>query len=202
MISLDLFRPPGEIRELTLLVELEKNPIISQRELSNKIGIALGITNACLKRMVIEGWIQIRNSPPHRMAYYITPKGFSERDKLMLRMISYTMKHYSQLKKVITKILLNLQEEGVHRLVFYGIGEEMEVAYVTLQGVDIELVGIVEDDDKKPSKTIFGYNVKSVRDVMFLIPDGIFITSSTDAERRLKNLQEILLGHPIKIRRF
>ena len=50
MANLDSFKPPQEIRELNLLQELEKNPIISQRELSNKFGIALGVTNACLKR--------------------------------------------------------------------------------------------------------------------------------------------------------
>ena len=59
MKNLDLFRPPQEMRELNLLQELEKNPIISQRELSNKFGIALGLTNACLKRMVRRGWIRI-----------------------------------------------------------------------------------------------------------------------------------------------
>lgn len=59
MSRLDLFKPPQEIRELNLLQELEKNPIVSQRELSNKFGIALGVTNACLKRMVRQGWIRI-----------------------------------------------------------------------------------------------------------------------------------------------
>jgi len=52
MRNLDLFRPPLEMRELNLLQELEKNRLFPA-ELSNKFGIALGVTNACLK-----GWFE------------------------------------------------------------------------------------------------------------------------------------------------
>jgi DNA-binding MarR family transcriptional regulator len=60
MPNVDLFRLSQEMRELNLLQELEKNPVVSQRELSNKFGIALGMTNACLRKMVQRGWIRVR----------------------------------------------------------------------------------------------------------------------------------------------
>ena len=73
MSKLDLFKPPQEMRELNLLQELEKNPIVSQRELSNKFGIALGVTNACLKRMARRGWIRIMGLNHHKIGYYLNP---------------------------------------------------------------------------------------------------------------------------------
>jgi hypothetical protein len=50
--NLNFFKPSEQMRDLRLLEELERNPIISQRELSHKFGIALGVTNACPKRML------------------------------------------------------------------------------------------------------------------------------------------------------
>src|SRR3989304_46364 len=107
MRNLDLFKPPQEMRELELLKELEKNPIISQRELSNKFGIALGVTNACLKRMARRGWIRITGFNHRKIGYYLTPKGFAEKARLTIHLISFRIQHYSELKKVIANRLLN-----------------------------------------------------------------------------------------------
>src|SRR4030043_1810820 len=148
MGNLELFKPPQEIRELNLLQELEKNPIVSQRELSHKFGIALGVTNACLKRMARKGLIRIRGLEHRRIGYYLTPKGFVEKSKLTFHLVSGIVQHYAELKQVIGERLLEMQREGMKRIVFYGVSDEMEVAYITLQGVALKLVGIVEDDEK------------------------------------------------------
>jgi DNA-binding MarR family transcriptional regulator len=65
---LNLFKPSEEMRNLRFLEELEKNPVISQRELSHRFNIALGVTNACLKKMVQKGWIRIQGLITARLA--------------------------------------------------------------------------------------------------------------------------------------
>ena len=192
MGNLDLFRPPQEIRELSLLQELEKNPIVSQRELSNKFGIALGVTNACLKRMVRRGWIRITNLDHRRIGYNLTPKGFTEKAKLTLHLISWTVQHYSTLKDIIGERLLEMQNKGVERIVFYGVSDEMEIAYVTLQGLNLKLVGIVEDDEKFRPQTIFGYKLDLVSRIQELRPHGVLITSPEEWERKKERLKTFL----------
>ncbi|NWG02545.1 MAG: winged helix-turn-helix transcriptional regulator [Syntrophaceae bacterium] len=173
----NFFKPSEELRELRLLEELEKNPIISQREMSHKFGIALGVTNACLKRMVRKGWIRIRGFDHRKIGYYLTPKGFVEKSKLTFHLVSGIVQHYSELKQVIAERLLEMQREGMRRIVFYGVSDEMEVAYITLQGVNLKLVGIVEDDEKFKPQIIFGYEAEPVSRVQELKPDCILITS-------------------------
>ena len=192
MGNLDLFRPPREIRELSLLQELEKNPIVSQRELSNKFGIALGVTNACLKRMARRGWIRISSLNHHKIGYFLTPKGFTEKAKLTLHLISWTVKHYSTLKDIIGERLLEMQNKGVERIVFYGVSDEMEIAYMTLQGLNLKLVGIVEDDEKYKPQTIFGYHLDPVSRIQELNPHGILITSSEEWDRKKERLKTFL----------
>ena len=202
MGNLDLFRPPQEIRELSLLQELEKNPIVSQRELSNKFGIALGVTNACLRRMVRRGWIRISNLNHHKIGYFLTPKGFTEKAKLTLHLISWTVKHYSTLKDIIGERLLEMQNKGVERIVFYGVSDEMEIAYVTLQGLNLKLVGIVEDEDKMDRKEVFGVELMGVDHIEELKPDAILITTLTgqdEKRERLGRFRDLQRVHIVQI---
>jgi DNA-binding MarR family transcriptional regulator len=195
----NLFRPPQEMRELELLQELEKNPIISQRELSHKFGIALGVTNACLKRMVRRGWIRITGFNHHKIGYYLTPKGFTEKAKLTLHLISWTVQHYSTLKDLIGARLLEMQNMGFERIVFYGVSEEMEVAYVTLQGVNLKLVGIVEDQERLKQREVFGFEVKDVSQIDTLEPHAVLITSLTDQLNRTEKLRKFIDPQKIRI---
>ena len=198
--NLDFFKPSDEIRELRLLEELERNPIISQRKLSHKFNIALGVTNACLRRMARKGWIRIRGLSHRKIGYYLTPKGFEEKARLTLHMISYTMQHYSELKKMISHRLLEMEQEGFHRIVFYGISDEMEVAYITLQGVNLKLVGIVEDDDKFNPQILFGYELEPVSRINELKPDCILITSLAEIDFKKERIKTYLGTEQICVR--
>jgi DNA-binding MarR family transcriptional regulator len=195
-----IYKPSDKIRDLRLLEELEKNPIVSQRELSHKFGIALGVTNACLKRMARKGLIRIRDLNPRRIGYYLTPKGILEKTRLTIHLISFRVQHYTELKKVISNSLLEMQRDGMQRIVFYGVSDEMEVAYITLQGVNLKLVGIVEDDDKVTTRIIFGYEIEPVSRVQELKPDCILITSLSENEKKKETLKDIFGSNSIFIK--
>jgi len=196
----NIYKPTDKMRDLRLLEELERNPIVSQRELSHKFGIALGVTNACLKRMARKGLIRIRGLNHRKIGYYLTPKGFAEKARLSFHLISYIVQHYSELKKIISQRLLEMQADGLQRIAFYGVSDEMEVAYITLQGVNLKLVGIVEDDEKMKSRIIFGYEIEPVSRVQELKPDGILITSLTENEQKRERLKRIFQHNSICIK--
>jgi DNA-binding MarR family transcriptional regulator len=200
MESLEIFKPFQEMKELSLLQELEKNPIVSQRELANKFGIALGVTNACLKRMGHKGWIRITSLNHHKIGYFVTPKGFKEKTKLTLHLISWTVKHYSTLKKIIGERLLEMQNNNIERVVFYGVSEEMEIALVTLQGTSLKLIGIVEDDEKYFPRVVLGYELEPVSRVKELNPDAILITALAEIEKKKDRLRELMVAKPICVR--
>jgi DNA-binding MarR family transcriptional regulator len=196
----NLFKPSEELRDLKLLEELERNPIISQRELSHKFGIALGVTNACLKRMIRKGWVRIRGFDHRKIGYYLTPKGFVEKSRLTFHLVSGIVQHYSELKQVIGERLLEMEHDGKERVVFYGVSDEMEVAYVTLQGVHLKLNGIVEDDEKFIPQIIFGYELEPVSRIKELKPDCVLITSLIENREKKERLRQIFGLNPIYIK--
>jgi len=193
-----LFKPSEEMRDLLLLEEIEQNPKVSQRELSHKFGIALGVTNACIKRMARRGLIRLKGIPPRRIAYYLSPKRYLEKANLTLRFFSYNIRHYAEMKKQISKKLIEMQDGGVKRVAFYWLSDEMEVAYITLQGLDMKLVGIM-DDEKHRGKNVLGYRVMRPKEVISLNPDAILITAVKDQTSYINNLIKQREWNSIKV---
>jgi DNA-binding MarR family transcriptional regulator len=194
-----LFKPSERMRDLQFLEEIEQNPKISQRELSHKFGIALGVTNACIKRMARRGLIRLKGLPPRRIAYYLTPKGFAEKSKLMLHFFSYNIQHYAEMKRVISKKLLEMEQSGVKRVAFFGVSDEMEVAYITLQGSETKLVGIADENGEKRGTRLLGHKVLSLEEVRDLNPDAILITSMQAQTSYIKTLTKQRGWDSIKI---
>jgi DNA-binding MarR family transcriptional regulator len=187
-----LFKPSESMRDLQFLEELEKTPHLSQRELSSRFGIALGVTNACLKRMLRRGLIRLQKVPPRRIGYYLTPMGFAEKARLTMKFISYNIHHYSSLKALITEKFLEMESQGVKRLIFWGVSDEMEIAYVILQGTDMELVAIIGSDDGLRPQTVLGRKAENPVIIENLRADAILITSILANNEILRNAKRIM----------
>src|SRR4030042_1801009 len=196
-----LFKPSESMRDLQFLEELEKTPHLSQRELSNKFGIALGVTNACLKRMLRRGLIRLKKVPPRRIGYYLTPQGFAEKARLTMTFISYNIHHYSSLKALITEKFLEMESQGVKRLIFWGVSDEMEIAYIILQGTDMELVAIVGDNDSMKGVNALGRETRDPHELRSLRTDAVLITSIIKTYDILRNAKRIMKRNH-KIKRF
>ena len=65
-----------------ILVEIDRNPSISQRQLSVNLGVSIGIVNWHMKRFVTKGLVKLQTAPVRRYLYYLTPAGFAEKARL------------------------------------------------------------------------------------------------------------------------
>lgn len=122
--------------------------------------------------------------------------------KLTLKYLAYNVRLYTDLKNLFTRKLLEMESKGIKRVVFYGVSDEMEVAYVTLQGVNLDLVGIVDDDEEKQEMELFGYQVQKPEAISSMRPDGVLITSLKDTERIFGGLKKQVDITKIRVERL
>ena len=183
-------KPTEHLRNLQLLEEISKDSAASQRKLAQRLGVALGVTNACLKKMVTKGLVKAKGINHKRIAYYLTPKGFSEKTKLTYHFLQYTIRYYSNLKNNISAKLSLLFKAGHRRIVCYGAGEVMEVAFIILNETNLELLilDIVDDDKDKQGKKMFGFIVQHPQIIKKVKPDAILITSIKYKDKIIHNL--------------
>lgn len=130
-------------RALLVLQEVEQNPILTQRSLSQKLGVALGLTNLYLKRLVRKGYIKITTLPKNRIRYLLTPRGIKEKSRLTYEYIQFSLTYYRDVRYRFKEILVYLEQAGMKRIVVFGVGELAEMAYLSIQESNLVLVGFV-----------------------------------------------------------
>ena len=176
-------------RTYRILEEISEDKSLTQRKLSKKLGIALGLTNLYLKRLIKKGYIMVDTMPKNRIIYNLTPKGITEKSKLTYEYIKYSFNFYKDLRLRLNKVLLAIEEEKAHKIVFYGAGEIGEIAYLSLQETRLNLVAIV--DAFKVGKSFFGKKVEPAEFVADIVYDRVIVAALASKERIYKKALEL-----------
>ncbi len=148
-----------------ILSKIDSGKRITQRSIAREQGIALGLVNLLIKRLVKKGYVKTSNAiKGKRIKYILTPQGIAEKTRLSIRYLENTIRLYTETKDKIRTSLLNLarltgEENRRQRVVFYGAGEVAEIAYIALDRSLFELVGVV--DDRKQGHQFFDHVVGS-----------------------------------------
>ena len=180
------------IRTLQLLTEIESDVKVTQRSLSKKLGIALGLTNAYLKRLINKGFVEIHRASANDIRYILTPSGLMEKSRLTYQYLQYSLNFYRDMRTEIQSCFDALVGRGVAYLAFYGIGDVAEIAYVCLHGSRLELVGVIDDD--RVGEAFFGNPIQELRTLNDLDFDAVFVASLEDAAQMTRDM--VSLGIP------
>lgn len=177
-----------DYRSLLLLDEISKNHELTQRDLSKKLGVALGLINSYLKNLVSKGYITVSTIPKKRYTYYLTPHGFTEKTRLTYQHLQNFTSLYRVARRDFHSLFKDIRKSKIKRVVFCGVDEVTEIAYLSLKEAELELAGIV--DKKGSEKKFFGHEVRSFDDIKGLEYDIIVITSfQSDQELKASLLE-------------
>ena len=181
----------GRYRDLQILDELANNDALTQRDLSKRMGIALGLVNSYIKNLVAKGYLTVKNIPSKRYAYYLTPTGFAEKSRLAYDLLQDYTRIYREAKNNYRQLFLELERSGAKRIVFAGADEVAEFAYITLQDTKLELTGVVDPD--RAEEVFFGRKIQPMTGLNNMEYDSIVVTSYLKRE----SLHRALLDHGI-----
>ena len=147
-------------RDLRLLDAVEPDSRITQRSLATKLGIALGLTNIYLKRLVRKGYIKCVNVQSNRISYLITPRGIAEKVRLTYEFMDYSLHLYGEVRQHLRQVLQECAAAG-SRVAIFGRGEAAELAYLSLKECGLEPIAIFDLDG---GRDFLGMPVRPVRE--------------------------------------
>jgi DNA-binding Lrp family transcriptional regulator len=174
---------------LRILDEISRESRITQRTLSDRLDIALGLVNAYIKRLTKKGYIKITTIPQNRVKYILTPKGFAEKVRLTYEYMHYSISYFKDIRQRIDSVYKQMIASGAKDIIIWGDGEVAELSYISMRGLPLNLVGVV--DSRKVEKGFFGHNVYSFKDFPVLKYDAILVTSlkkNEEEKQRIKSL--------------
>lgn len=132
----------GELA-LRLLSAIERDENVSQRSLALRLGIAVGLANAYLKRCVQKGWVKVQQVPARRYAYYLTPKGFAEKSHLATEYLTSSFAFFRRARAQCVEMLQQCEWRGWQRVALAGDGDLAEIATLAAKETSIELVAVI-----------------------------------------------------------
>lgn len=173
---------------LEILNRIEENNRITQPEIASHLGISLGLTNAFIKRIARKGFIKLTTIPRDRAKYLLTAQGIAEKSHLTLTYLQYSINFYKQAKEAISRAYTELEQEGVKNVVFYGIGEIAEIAYILLQQKQMKLAGVI--DEHHAGSLFMKQKVGTADELGALSFDKIIITSFEETPDIILKLEQ------------
>ncbi len=177
---------------LDLLNAVNEDPSVSQRGLSSRLGVALGLTNAVIKRCMKKGLLKVRQAPAHRFVYYLTPQGFAEKSRLTAEYLSHSLRFYKEARQEFTEMFRYCATRGWTRVVLVGATEFAEIASLAAPLEEVEIVGIL--DPGRNEAAFCGFDVfQSLEDIEpSRRPHAVMITETSNPQEAYEELLQAL----------
>jgi len=181
--------------ELNALLELKENPSLSQRLLSRKLNISLGLTNSILQNLIYRGWIKVQKMTGRKILYLITPEGMANVSRLMYTRFQETLHYYHYTKDLLTAYLMKLYQQGEKAINIYGTGQLAEITYYAEIDTPLKLNAIITDDSSK--EKFLGQQTISIEDFLSqyskhnnISNQKIIILSTNNPEKLTKEISK------------
>lgn len=172
-------------RDLRLLEAVEQDSRVTQRGLAGKLGIALGLTNMYLRRLVRKGFIKCVNIRSNRISYLITPRGIAEKARLTYEFMEYSLHLYGEVRQHLRSVLQECATDH-RRVAIYGRGEAAELAYLSLREFGLEPVAIF---DAEGGREFLGMPVQPVRNHEQIAYDFMIVATFERSGQQLDMLE-------------
>ena len=162
-------------KELRLLEEIEQDPELSQRQLSRRMGVALGVGNLLLKNLAKKRYIKVTHLSWKRWIYVITTKGMTRKVNLTLSYIESFLGHYRRVKKILKENFNSLTLNKESKVAIVGTGELAELAYLALLDIGVDEINMFGNENDK--HIFLGMKVVSIQDIEVNDYSKIVVTS-------------------------
>ena len=144
-----------ELREFTLLENIENDPDVNQSTLATQLGVAVGTVNWHLKRLIAKGYVKVKRAERKKLRYIITPEGIALRARLVLDYVEHSLSLYRKTRQRVNEHLKVLEAAGHRKVCILGKGDVADICRLTCLEHGIEVVS----DNEAPALQVDGFKV-------------------------------------------
>ena len=176
-----------------LLTAIEDNANVSQRTLSQDIGIAVGSVNWYVKRCLNKGFIKLQQAPVKRYLYYLTPRGFEEKSRLTADYLHRSLSLYRSGRQECSEFFRNCAAAGSERVFLTGDGELAEIACLSALGTSVKIVAVIDPASERPvcaGVPVFPTLAAAIAQAGGHAPDAILLTDLSRPRRCHSSISE------------
>lgn len=163
-----------DIRTLKMLEAVENDGKTSQRALAEHLDISLGLANTCFRKLATAGYFKACSNIKNDVRYELTRKGSKEKARLTYEYILLSYSLFKDAQDKLAAFFAELEVKRIHRMVFWGVNDFAEMAYLSMRRTSLEMVAVV--DEGKIGQRFFGIPIDSIAVLGTLSFDKLLIT--------------------------
>ena len=173
-------------RELRLLEEVEGTPELSQRNMANRLGVALGVANLLVRNLAKKGYIRANRVGWKRWVYVVTPAGIARKAHLTFAYVERFRDHYRRVRTLVREDIGSLAMRPGSRIAIYGATELAELMYLALRDMGLTSVDVYVQDNSHG--TFLGMPVRGLDRIAPAEYARVMVAFSTDIRERYQEL--------------
>jgi DNA-binding MarR family transcriptional regulator len=177
-----------DIHILRLMGEIERDGSPSQRELSRRLNLSVGLINRFIKRLVNKGYFKVKTMPRNRLKYFLTPEGLARKSRLTLDYLEYSLSFYREIKNLLINKFREMEKNNIRSILLFGAGEVADLAYLYMQFSNVRLVGIIDTD--RNGHDFFEFKVEDFARLNRTDWDAVLLTRVDDIDIYIRWLVE------------
>ncbi len=181
-------RKNDSVHLFRILDEVSKDGEVTQRGLSRRLGVALGLTNLYVKRLGKKGLIKVVNLKANRLRYELTPSGIAQKTTMAFQYIQDSYVFYREARKSLTKTFDGMKAAGARSVVIYGTGDLAEIALLSLQEAQLDVAGVVSA--RHAGQALCGRQVRSPASLASMRHDRVVVVDR-ERDEAMKVLGEL-----------
>ncbi|HNA89562.1 MAG TPA: winged helix-turn-helix transcriptional regulator [Anaerolineales bacterium] len=117
--------------EYALLDEIAQDSLVTQANLSKRLGIAVGSVNWYIKRLVTRGWVKVSHLDRTRLQYDLTSEGMKIFTQRAMSYARDSLKVYGDLRSKAKLLAEDLKQKGVKSVYLNGEDQMMDILRLT-----------------------------------------------------------------------
>ena len=145
-----------ELRELSLLEQIESDPDVNQSALATQLGVAVGTVNWHLKRLIAKGAVKVSRAERKKLRYIITPEGLALRARLAVDYVERSFSVYRRTRQRVKDHIVKIRHAGHDRVCIVGSGDVADICKLTCLEQGIAVV----NDKNVPALILDGYKIR------------------------------------------
>ena len=117
--------------EYDLLNEIAQDSMVTQANLSDRLGIAVGSVNWYIKRLITRGWVKVSHLNRTRLKYDLTPEGLAVFTQRALLYAGDSLKVYRNIRQKAKALVIELKQQSIKQVYLDGQDEMSDILRLT-----------------------------------------------------------------------
>ena len=137
--------PDIKQQEYDLLNEIAQDSMVTQANLSQRLGMAVGSVNWYIKRLIKRGYVKVSHLDRTRLKYDLTPEGMSVFTERAMQYARDSLTIYKGFRQKAKEVVEELKKQGISQVYLEGEDEIMDIMRLTCLEAGIVLVPLPEN---------------------------------------------------------